>query len=112
MLLLFAAQAQSEPLTLEAEVLEAARVVVPGFDGPAVTYAIVHHKHGEDQARLSAWLRQHASAAVAFETQDGAQHAAVLQRLKHCFGRGLLLFRDAIPLQEKSVVRLRLSADR
>jgi hypothetical protein len=109
--LLSAATAQAGPQVLEVEVLEAsAEVVLPGSAASRVRYSILHHKHAGDQALLSEWLRSHASARVSFETADGASHQAVLQRLKHCFGRGLLLYTDPVQLSEKEVVRLQLDA--
>jgi hypothetical protein len=101
---------QAETLSLEAEVLEGSGAIE--LPGPTrVRYAILHHKQQKDQANFAAWLRHHGDAHVSFQTLDGAYHKAVLQRLKHCFGRGLLLYTDAVRLEEKDVIRLRLGAD-
>ena len=109
-LLVLSIQGRSASLVLEAEVLEGARAVVPGQTSNAIGYVVLHHKDQKDRTLLSAWLHQHAGTQVAFETGDGTVHAGVLQRLKHCFGRGLLLYGDAIALKEKDVIRLRLDA--
>lgn len=100
----------AERLILEAEVLEgSADIELPG--PTRVRYAILHHKYQQDQASFAAWLRHHADAHVSFQTLDGAAHQAVLQRLKHCFGRGLLLYTDAVRLEEKDVIHLQLDAN-
>jgi hypothetical protein len=106
---LFAMSAQAQGLVLEAQVMEASSdVELPGLGSKRVRYVVLHHKHQKDQASLAAWLQHHAGARVSFETLDGAAHEAVLERLKHCFGRGLLLYTDSVRLKEKDVIRLRL----
>ena len=45
---------------------------------------------------------------VSFFAGDGSAHQAILHRLKHCFGRGLLLYTDSVSLAEKGVIRLEL----
>jgi hypothetical protein len=101
---------QAETLILEAEVLEGSGDIE--LPGPTrVRYAILHHKQQKDQAGFAAWLRHHRDAHISFRTLDGASHEAVLQRLKHCFGRGLLLYTAAVRLEEKDVIRLQLSAN-
>jgi hypothetical protein len=109
LVLLIAMSAQAQGLVLEAEVMEGStEVALPGLAPNRVRYAVLHHKHQKDQASLAAWLQHHAGAHVSFETLDGAAHEAVLERLKHCFGRGLLLYTDSVRLKEKDVIRLRL----
>lgn len=109
LLLLFVVPARSEGPVLEAEVLEASQVVdVPG--AAQIRYLLLHHKHQKDQARLSNWLRRYGGAQMSFQTADGTAHPAVLQRLKHCFGRGLLLYSDAVDLKEKDVIQVTLNA--
>jgi hypothetical protein len=111
LLLLLTAPARAETLAMEAEVLEASHVVdVPGAGAGQIRYLILHHKHEKDQAPLSEWLHRYAGARMTFRTRDGTTHAAVLQRLKHCFGRGLLLYSDAVDLKEKDVIQVTLDA--
>jgi hypothetical protein len=108
--LLISVSVQAQRLILEAEVLEGSADIE--LSGPTrVRYAILHHKHQKDQASFAAWLRHHGDAHVSFQTLDGASHEAVLQRLKHCFGRGLLLYTDAVRLEQKDVIRLQLGAN-
>lgn len=99
--------AQAQGLVVEAEVMEGSSdVELPS--GGHVRYAILHHKHEKDQANLAQWLRHNKDAHVSFQTRDGASHPAVLQRLKDCFGRGLLLYADAVKLRTKETIRLSL----
>jgi len=96
-------------LVLEAEVMESsAGVGVPGIGSAQVRSAVLHHKHERDQAAFSEWLRGHQSGVVSFVASDGSAHQASLHRLKHCFGRGLLLYTDVVSLPEKAVIRLEL----
>jgi hypothetical protein len=109
LVLLCAVSAQAQGLVLEAQIMEASSdIELPGLGTNRVRYAVLHHKHQKDQESLAAWLQHHAGARVSFETLDGAAHEAVLERLKHCFGRGVLLYTDAVRLKEKDVIRLRL----
>jgi len=103
------AVARAEVLVLEAEVLEGSGpVAVPGTVTGPIRYAIVHHHQAQDQARLSIWLRSQSGSPVTFVTKDGGTHRGVLNRLKHCFGRGLLIYADPVGLAEKDLVRLEL----
>ena len=109
LVLLIAASIQAQGLALDAEVMESsADLALPGLTHDQVRYAILHHKQQKDQASLAAWLRSHGSTRISFQTLDGTVHQAVLQRLKHCFGRGLLLYTDPVRLEAKAVIRLRL----
>ncbi len=96
-------------LVLDGEVLEGSgSVAVPGLAPESVRYAVVHHYRAQDRSDLSAWLRSRGGSPVTFVTKDGRAHQGVLNRLKHCFGRGLLIFSDPVDLAEKEIVRLEL----
>ena len=96
-------------LQLEAEVMESSEgMVVPGVASTQVRSAVIHHKHEPDQATFAEWLRSHQSGSVRFVMSDGSTHQGMLHRLKHCFGRGLLLYVDGAQLTEKAVIRLEL----
>ncbi|WP_447973283.1 hypothetical protein [Nitrospira sp. Kam-Ns4a] len=107
--LVSATRAWSDPVELGAEVLEGSQALtIPGLGAAAVRYAIIHHARQEDRERLSQWLQAHEAASVRFSGGDGAFRRALLQRLKHCFGRGLLLYGDPVSLREKEIIRLEL----
>jgi len=102
-----AAGGQAGSPVVDVEVPEASSAVaVPGAGPPSVRYAVVHHKRPEDRSGLSEWLRAHESTEVSFKTSEGNWHQVVLRRLKHCFGRGILLYADSVSLHEKDVVQL------
>ena len=96
-------------LVLEAEVMESSgEMAIPGAGSAHVRSAVIHHKYERDQAAFSDWLRGHHSGVVSFVASDGSTHQAILHRLKHCFGRGLLLYTTSVSLAEKAVIRLEL----
>jgi hypothetical protein len=109
LVVLIASSVHAKVLILEAEIMESsADIALPGLSQNRMGYAILHHKRQQDRPALSAWLRSHAGASVVFQTQDGIEHQAVLQRLTHCFGRGLLLYTAPVRLEAKAVILLRL----
>jgi len=96
-------------LVLDAEVMESSEeMAIPGTGSAHVRSAVIHHKHERDQAAFSEWLRGHQSGVVKFVASDGSTHQGMLHRLKHCFGRGLLLYTTSVSLAEKAVIRLEL----
>ena len=96
-------------LVLDAEVMESSEeMAIPGAGSAHVRSAVIHHKHERDQAAFSEWLRGRQSGVVNFVASDGSTHQGILHRLKHCFGRGLLLFTTSVSLPEKAVIRLEL----
>jgi hypothetical protein len=56
------------------------------------TAVIFHQRDKADGPRLGQLLLAHTGEQVEFETPDGRRHAATVERVKSCFGRGLLLF--------------------
>ena len=109
--LLMANSVQAQEVVLDAEVMAGSPgIELPGLAGNGFRYAIVHHKQQKDRASFAAWLRRHSGARVSFQTGDGAVRQAVMHRLDHCFGRGLLLYADPVQLKSKEVLRLRLGA--
>jgi hypothetical protein len=62
-------------------------------DRIGVTAVIFHQRDKADGLRLGELLLAHTGQEVEFETADGQKHRATVERIKSCFGRGLLLFR-------------------
>ena len=56
------------------------------------TAVIFHQRDKADGPRLGELLLAHSGEEVEFETSDGQRHLATVERVKSCFGRGLLLF--------------------
>jgi hypothetical protein len=100
----------SEPIWISCEVIEVSKdISSPSRDIPNIYYAIIHHKFQEDRQRLSLWLKRNSGKEVKFQTSDGKEFNAVLNRLKMCFGRGLLIYFENVPLKEKDVIKILLS---
>jgi hypothetical protein len=60
---------------------------------PLGTTAVIFHQSDKaDGPRLGELLLAHSGEQVEFETPDGQRHSATVERVKSCFGRGLLLF--------------------
>ena len=57
-----------------------------------VTAVLFHQSDKADGPRLGELLLAHTGEQVEIETPDGKRHAATVERVKSCFGRGLLLF--------------------
>lgn len=101
--------AGASPSVLEAEVLEGSGSLdVVGTRAGTVRYALIHHAREQDRAAFAQWLRSHESAGVTISTKDGQPHQGVLSRLKHYFGRGLLIYADPIGLRDKDVLQVQL----
>jgi hypothetical protein len=64
-------------------------------DRVGVTAVIFHQQDKADGPRLGQLLLAHTGQQVEFETANGREHRATLERIKSCFGRGLLLFRTS-----------------
>lgn len=57
-----------------------------------VSVVVFHQSDKADGPRLGELLLAHAGEQVEFETPDGKKHAATVERVKSCFGRGLIMF--------------------
>lgn len=72
------------------------------------TAVIFHQRDKADGPRLGELLKAHTGEQVEFETADGRWHGATVERVRSCFGRGLLLFassRGKLAAKEDFVVR-------
>lgn len=56
------------------------------------TAVIFHQRDKADGPRLGELLLAHTGEEVEFQSPDGRWHRATVERVKSCFGRGLLLF--------------------
>lgn len=84
------AQKESSKDTVTCRAME---VFVAGPIG--ATAVIFHQRDKADGPRLGELLLAHTGQQVEFETADGRKHPATVERVKSCFGRGLLLFRSS-----------------
>jgi len=96
----------SAKVTIKCEVLDSGRAAenLKG-DWQNLHYVVFHHAHSEDRAKLSEYLKSCSGSEVQF-TFRGKSYKALLFRLPHCFGRGLLLYRKDIELEKKDIVEI------
>jgi hypothetical protein len=72
------------------------------------TAVIFHQRDKADGPHLGDLLKAHTGEQVEFETADGRWHGATVERVRSCFGRGLLLFASSegkLSAKEDFVVR-------
>jgi hypothetical protein len=89
MILIPAAAAQRET---EGETITCRAMEVFVAKPLGATAVIFHQRDKADGPRLGELLLAHTGEEVEFETPDGKSHPATVERVKSCFGRGLLLF--------------------
>ncbi len=76
-----------------------------------VTVVVFHQRDEAQRSRLAALLREHSGAMVEVQSGDGAWRRARLQRLKSCFGRGLLMLPAPAPFSDRAEFVLRVPAN-
>jgi hypothetical protein len=95
-------------ITLPCEVMESSDALkssISKLDG--VRYLLLHHANSADRETLSAWLTKHSGAEVTFVFK-GEKHTAVLCRLAHCFGRGLLIYTADVQPVKRDIIDVAL----
>jgi hypothetical protein len=93
-----------EKITLPCEVLEssdALKSTIPKLNG--VRYLLLHQANAADREALSQWLTRYSGTEVIFDFK-GQQHKAILCRLAHCFGRGLLIYTDDVLPAKRDII--------
>jgi len=73
-----------------------------------VAVIVFHQRSQEQSSELAAALREHSGQMVEIQGDDGTWHTARMERLKSCFGRGLLMLAAPSPLAEHSQFLLRV----
>ncbi len=82
------AQSNTEAaLTIKCQTIE---VFVAEWPGASVV--VFHQRDKADGPKLGELLKKYSGQEIEFETADGKTHRATVERLKSCFGRGLLVF--------------------
>jgi len=70
-----------------------------------IRYVLIHHADLRDRDTLSRCLKKGTTHEVNFFYQ-GQKHKGILFRLDHCFGRGLLIYREDIKLTKGETIDL------
>lgn len=96
----------SDEIRLPCEVLEAS----PAFKSSSgllngVRYLLVHHANSADRQKFSKWLKARSGTEVRFIVEHRG-YKGIFCRLAHCFGRGLLIYRDDVTAKNKDIIDL------
>ncbi len=97
-----------EGLKLPCEVLESSDALnspAAGFYG--VRYVLLHQANAADREKLSDWLKNNSGREVTF-TFEYNTYPGVLCRMPHCFGRGLLIYRNEIKPEKRDIIEVTL----
>ncbi len=99
------AQSEQHP----ASVTIACRALEVHTDAELKVAVIVFHQRDQAQSsELAQFLRDHSGQMVEIREGDGPWHAARMERLKSCFGRGMLMLPAPSPIAEHSQFLLRM----
>ena len=79
-------------------------------DAMKVTVIVFHQSNEAGRSRLASLLREHSATMVEVRAGDGTWRRARMERLKSCFGRGLLLMPAPAPFAERAEFTLRFPA--
>jgi hypothetical protein len=90
--------AQQQSDTLRVEIIE---VFIP-TGGPSAL--LVHHADEATREAFANWLRTHSGSAVVCTLPDNTRIVARIFRMGLCFGRGLILLREPVPVRAKDVL--------
>jgi len=109
--LLFALPAfTADEIGMPCEVLEVSGNVKAQSDTLRdIHFMVIHHANAADRVKLSNWLKGNSGTEVGF-TVGGKKYYGVLYRLAHCFGRGLLIYRDKIDVKARIIIEVTLPA--
>src|SRR5262245_22053444 len=89
-------QAKSVPLQIQ---------VIEVFSTPGGPSAfLVHHASNATRTVLAEWLRRNSGAAVVCRLSNGTEIHGRIFRVGMCFGRGLILTTEAVPIRAKDVL--------
>ncbi len=99
----------SERMKLQCEVLEVSKAFKSASDQlSAIRYILLHHANAADREKLSKWLKAHSGTEVTFIVKN-REYQGILNRLAHCFGRGLLIYTDDIKPKKRAIIEVILS---
>ena len=85
-------QASSQPAKAEPQTINCRTMEVFVAKSRGASVLIFHQRDKADGPKLSELLEKYAGQEVEVETGDGKRHRATVERIKSCFGRGMLIF--------------------
>jgi hypothetical protein len=96
----------ADEIRLPCEVLEGSQSLSSRTaDIHGIRYILLHHANAADRERLSEWLKKNSGTAVEFIV-DGDPYRGILNRLPHCFGRGLLLHKGDVRNEKRDIIEV------
>lgn len=96
----------AEEIRLPCEVLEGSQSLssrAAAING--IRYILLHHANAADRERFSEWLKENSGTAVEFIV-DGNPYHGILNRLPHCFGRGLLIHKADVSNEKRDIIEV------
>lgn len=82
----------SQPEKLDALIVNCRTMEVFVAKSRGASVVIFHQRDIADGPNLGELLQKYTGQEVEFETGDGKHHHATVERIKSCFGRGLLIY--------------------
>lgn len=99
-----------DEVAIPCEVMETSQAKLTSFSNEvAIHYALIHHRDARERPALSKCLKKQTAHEVSF-CYEGRKCRAILFRLDHCFGRGLLIYFDEVRLKKGAIIRLECPA--
>jgi hypothetical protein len=71
-----------------------------------VSAVLVNHANPAERDPFARWLRAHPRSAVKIRNGAAQETAATIFRVRMCFGRGLILLNQPIPVREGAVLTI------
>ena len=71
-----------------------------------ISAVLVNHADPAERDLFARWFQAHPRSAVKIRNKAGQQTAATIFRVRMCFGRGLILLNQPIPIQEGDVLTI------
>jgi hypothetical protein len=85
---------------IEVEVLETFEL------GGRSTAVLAHHADAARRQEFASWLRRGSRSAVRVQTAAGRESIAVVFRVRLCFGRALMIFREPLSIRERDILKI------
>ena len=91
------------PQELQSSSIQVAVVETFGI-GQTAAAVLVHQQNAGTRDLFGRWLRAHTKEVIRVRTANGFDARATIFRVRMCFGRGLILFEEPVPVREGDVL--------
>jgi hypothetical protein len=72
----------------------------------ACVAALVHHHDAANRDAFARWLQASSKSMVRVRNSTGTEMPATLFRVRMCFGRGLILLKEPMPIRERDFITI------